>query len=144
MTTIKKYTKRYSELVQLPSFEERFNYLKLDGRVCEETFGPERYLNQLFYKSEEWKRVRDEVIARDCGCDLGIPGREIQGPIYIHHMNPIDVTDIEHSSDFLLNPEYLICVSRDTHNAIHYSDISLATANDYVERSPGDTTLWRK
>jgi hypothetical protein len=139
MTTIKKYTKRYSELVQLPSFEERFNYLKLDGRVCEETFGPERYLNQLFYKSEEWKRVRDEVIARDCGCDLGIPGREIQGPIYIHHMNPITANDIEESSIYLMNPEYLICVSHETHQAIHYGDANLLRKTEFYERQPGDT-----
>ena len=115
----------YSELIRLPTFEERFRYLKLDGLVGKDTFGFDRYLNQEFYRSKEWKEVRDFVIVRDNGCDLGMDGYEIVGRIYIHHMNPITVNDIVHSSDFLLNPDYLICVSHNTHNAVHYGDEDL-------------------
>ena len=113
--------KTYSELIALPTFEERFKYLQLKGSVGKETFGFDRYLNQNFYRSAEWKRVRDKVIIRDNGCDLGIEDRLIYGNVLIHHMNPINDKDIYNLTDILLNPEYLICVSHNTHNAIHYS-----------------------
>lgn len=114
--------KTYSELIQIPTFEERFEYLKLDGNVGEDTFGFDRWMNQIFYRSPEWKRIRDEVIIRDNGCDLAMPGHEIYGRILIHHMNPISVDDIERRTDLLLNPEYLISTVHRTHNAIHYGD----------------------
>lgn len=133
----------YSELMRLPTFEERFRYLKLDGLVGKDTFGFDRYLNQEFYRSKEWKEVRDFVIVRDNGCDLGMDGYEIVGRIYIHHMNPITVNDIVHSSDFLLNPDYLICVSHNTHNAVHYGDEDLLVTAP-VERRKNDTCPWRR
>lgn len=133
----------YSELVRLPTFEERFRYLKLDGLVGKDTFGFDRYLNQEFYRSKEWKEVRDFVIVRDNGCDLGMDGHEIVGRIYIHHMNPITVNDIVHSSDFLLNPDYLICVSHNTHNAVHYGDEDLLVTAP-VERRKNDTCPWKR
>ena len=132
----------YSELIRLPTFEERFRYLKLDGLVGKDTFGFDRYLNQEFYRSKEWKEVRDFVIVRDNGCDLGMGGYEIVGRIYIHHMNPITVNDIVHSSDFLLNPDFLICVSHNTHNAVHYGDEDLLVTAP-VERRKNDTCPWR-
>lgn len=135
--------RRYSELIQLPTFEERFNYLRLNGIVANETFGFDRYLNQRFYKSAEWKRVRQQIILRDRGCDLGISDREILGNIIIHHMNPISIEDIENNPEILFDPEYLICVSLDTHNAIHYGDESYTQRDIVVDRRPGDTTLWR-
>lgn len=131
----------YSELCKLPTFKERFNYLSLDGLVGQDTFGFERYLNQRFYRSKEWKQLRNKIIVRDNGCDLGIDGREIFGRVIIHHMNPVGVEDIENASEYLLNPEYLICVSHLTHNAIHYGDESIFP-EEFVERSPGDTKLW--
>lgn len=131
----------YRDLKQLPTFQERFEYLKLNGKVGEETFGFDRYFNQLFYRSKEWKDVRNYVIARDYGCDLAIFDREIFGKVLIHHMNPISLDDIWHSSDYLLNPEYLICVSKQTHDAIHYGDSSLLVLEPIV-RKPNDTTLW--
>lgn len=133
----------YSELIRLPTFEERFRYLKLDGLVGKDTFGFDRYLNQEFYRSKEWKEVRDFVIVRDNGCDLGVDGYEIVGRIYIHHMNPITVNDIVHSSDFLLNPDYLICVSHNTHNAVHYGDENLLVTAP-VERRKNDTCPWKR
>lgn len=135
----------YTELIQLPTFEERYNYLRLGGRVGEDTFGFDRYLNQLFYTSDEWRAIRDEVIIRDNGCDLGIPGRDIpEGiPILIHHMNPIAVRDILDRSNYLLNPEYLICTMKRTHDAIHYgNESSLLTIPP--ERSKYDTCPWRR
>lgn len=134
--------RRYSELKHMATFEERFNYLKLNGNVGTETFGFDRYLNQIFYSSPEWKKIRREVIIRDNGCDLGIVGYEIQGQILIHHMNPISKDDIINRSDILLNPEYLVCVSLNTHNAIHYSDESLLSLLP-KERSKNDTCPWR-
>ena len=131
----------YSELIQLPTLIERFDYLKLGGQVGKETFGWDRYLNQRFYRSQEWRRIRDWVIIRDNGCDLGVDGYEIYGKIYIHHMNPIEVSDIVDVSEYLLNPEFLICVSDNTHNAIHYGDESLLPI-DPVTRQPNDTRLW--
>ena len=135
--------RRYSELIQLSTFEERFHYLKLHGVVANETFGFDRYLNQRFYKSKEWKQIRDFVITRDNGCDLGCPEAPISGPIYIHHMNPMSLEDIENNPESLLDPEYLICVSFDTHNALHYSDDSVLHKYDFVDRRPGDTTPWK-
>lgn len=131
----------YSELIQLPTLIERFDYLKLGGIVGKETFGWDRHLNQRFYKSKEWRRIRDWVIIRDNGCDLGVDGYEIYGKIYIHHMNPIEVSDIVDVSEYLLNPEFLICVGDSTHNAIHYGDESLLPI-DPVTRRPNDTRLW--
>ena len=133
----------YSELIRLPTFEERFRYLKLDGLVGKDTFGFDRYLNQEFYRSKEWKEVRDFVIVRDNGCDLGMDGYEIVGRIYIHHMNPITVNDIVHSSDFLLNPDYLICVSHNTHNAVHYGDEDILVTAP-IERRKNDTCPWKR
>lgn len=135
--------RRYSKLIQLSTFEERFHYLKLHGVVANETFGSDRYLNQRFYKSAEWKQVRDFVITRDNGCDLGCPDAPIKGPIYIHHMNPMSLDDIENNPEMLLDPEYLICVSFDTHNALHYGDDSVLHKYDFVDRKPGDTTPWK-
>lgn len=131
----------YSELIQLPTFLERFYYLKLGGVVGKDTFGWDRYMNQRFYRSKEWQRIRDWVIIRDNGCDLGIPGREIASRLYIHHMNPIGKADLLNTTEYLMDPEYLICVSYDTHNAIHYGDETLLML-DPVVRQPGDTKLW--
>lgn len=134
----------YSELISLPTFEERYEYLRLDGIVCEETFGFDRYINQEFYqRSQEWKRIRDHVIIRDQACDLGIEGREIRGKIIVHHMNPITKEDILNRSDFLLNPEYLICTLKSTHDAIHYGDENLLIKGPIV-RTANDTCPWRK
>lgn len=133
----------YSELKKLETFKERFEYLQLNGAVAADTFGWDRYLNQFFYRSIEWRKVRNEVIIRDDGCDLGIEGRTINGKVYIHHMNPIRLDDIQNRTDFLLNPEYLITVSFETHNAIHYGDISLIPG-DPVVRTKNDTCPWRK
>lgn len=139
-----KNIKTYSELIKLPTFEERYEYLKIGGTVGEETFGFDRYLNQVFYKSKEWLTVRDYVIARDNGCDLGIPGREIRSnKIMVHHINPITKEDILYRSDILLNPEYLITTVKNTHDAIHYGDSSLLY-QDPVERSKNDTCPWKK
>lgn len=132
----------YSELIRLPTFLERFNYLKLNGRVGEETFGCHRYLNQVFYHSKEWRRIRDFVIVRDNGCDLGVSGYDIFGKILIHHMNPITADDIRNRSDYLLNPDYLICVSHMTHEAITYGDERLLVTEP-IERAPNDTSPWR-
>ena len=137
-TTIRSYSK----LIKLQTFEERFDYLKLDGVVGEDTFGFDRYLNQQFYRSREWKRIRDQVIIRDNGCDLGVDGYEIHGRVLIHHMNPISIDDIHTMSDFLMNPEYLICVTHRTHNAIHYGDESLIVTAP-IERSQNDPCPWR-
>lgn len=133
----------YSELIRFPTFEERFEYLKLGGRVGEDTFGFDRYLNQIFYRSQEWKRIRDQVIVRDNGCDLAAEGYDICGRILIHHMNPIGLRDIEERSDILLNPEYLICTTHNTHNAIHYGDNNLLVTGP-IERTPFDTCPWKR
>lgn len=133
----------YSELSSLQSFKERFDYLQLDVEVGKETFGFERYLNQKFYHSQEWRRVRDFVILRDNGCDLGIEGYDIFNRAVIHHMNPILTDDIIHCTDILLNPEYLITTTHDTHNAIHYGDESLLQ-KPLIERRPGDTCPWKR
>ena len=132
----------YSKLILLSTFEERYEYLQLKGFVGKDTFGFDRYLNQNFYRSPEWKRVRDFVIIRDNGCDLGIEDRTIHSKIIIHHMNPIGMDDIQNVSDFLLNPEYLICTTHQTHNAIHYGDENLLTRNP-IERRINDTCPWK-
>ena len=135
-------TRTYTELLKLETFEERYRYLRLGGIVGEETFGFDRFLNQTFYKSPEWKKVRDYVILRDNGCDLGIPGREIYGKVLIHHMNPIGAKDILNRTEYLLDPEYLITTVHDTHNAIHYGDESLLPQEPIV-RTKNDTCPWR-
>lgn len=132
----------YSELITLSTFEERFRYLQLGGKVGEETFGFDRYINQTFYRSQEWRSIRDYVITRDNGCDLGIEDREIAGRILIHHMNPISVEDILHRSEYLLDPEYLISTIKNTHDAIHYGDESLLILAP-TERRINDTCPWR-
>lgn len=132
----------YSELSKLKTFEERFRYLQLNGAVGQETFGFERYLNQRFYRSQKWKSVRDAVIIRDNGCDLGMEDRVIFGRVLIHHMNPISIDDICRQSELLLNPEYLVCVSHDTHNAIHYGDENLLITLP-IERTKNDTCPWK-
>ena len=134
--------KTYSELIMIPTFEERYEYLRIGGSVGEETFGFDRYLNQIFYKSKEWKAVRRFVIVRDNGCDLGMEGYEIYGKILIHHINPISKKDILERSDFLLNPEFLICTSKKTHDAIHYGDANLLPMEP-IERRPNDMCPWR-
>lgn len=135
--------KTYTELSRLPTFEERYRYLRLKGAVGQDTFGFDRYLNQIFYRSQRWKAVRDHVIVRDNGCDLGVEGYEIHGRIIIHHMNPITLKDIETESEFLMDPEYLITTVHNTHNAIHYGDEGLLITAP-IERSRYDTCPWRK
>lgn len=143
-----KIIRNYTELARLPTFEERFQYLKLNGRVGRETFGFDRVFNQRFYRSDEWKSIRDYVIVRDTGnqnacCDLGVPGYEIGERILIHHMNPITLDDITEISEFLLNPEYLITVSHATHNAIHYGGETKIYSQP-ADRHPNDTCPWKK
>jgi hypothetical protein len=133
----------YSELITLPTFEERYLYLKLDGEVGKETFGFDRWLNQVFYNSKEWKTFRGDIIVRDMGCDLGVEERPIGGRIYIHHIEPIKLDDILHRRlDVLMNPDNAISVSFETHNAIHYGDESLLLTVP-VERRPNDTCPWK-
>ena len=140
MTSIKTY----SELITIPTFEERYQYLRLDGEVGKETFGFDRWLNQVFYASKEWKDFRRHIISRDMGCDLGIPDRVIGGTIMIHHMNPISLDDILcRRIDVLMNPENSICVSLNTHNAIHYGDETLLIVSP-IERTKNDTCPWRR
>lgn len=138
-----KKIKTYTELAKLGTFRERFDYLSLKGTVAEETFGFDRYLNQKFYKSADWQRIRKQVILRDMGYDLGLHGYDIIGKIIVHHMNPIALRDLYNLTDFLLNPEFMICTSHNTHNAIHYGDESLLAADAPVERKPNDTCPWR-
>ena len=128
---------------RLKTFEERFNYLKIDGSVGEDTFGFDRYINQRFYRSVEWKRVRDQVIIRDNGCDLGDPDHPIHGRIIIHHLNPIRVEDFNDDPEYLLNPDYLVCTSHNTHNALHYGDENLLPKK-WEPRTPNDTCPWKK
>ena len=133
----------YSELTMLPSFIERYRYLRIAGTVGKETFGFDRYLNQLFYKSDEWLEIRDYVIDRDNGCDLGVDGFDIEGRILIHHMNPISKEDILRRSKFLLDPEYLITTVKNTHDAIHFGNEDLLYTG-IVERSPNDMCPWKR
>ena len=131
----------YSELVQLETFEERYEYLALRGQVGHETFGFDRWINQQFYTSTQWRNLRRDIIVRDEGCDLGVAGYDIHTRLIVHHMNPLTQGDIVHGTDHALNPEFLICTTHDTHNAIHYGDKSLL-AKPYEPRRPGDTKLW--
>lgn len=137
----------YSELIKFPDFASRFNYLRLSGAVGESTFGFDRYLNQQFYHSDEWKQVRRQIILRDTDgssvLDLGCNDRPIFGRIYIHHMNPLSIEDIQTKSIYLLDPEFLICCSKDTHDAIHYGDERILSRNIFVDRTPNDTCPWR-
>ena len=131
----------YSELIRLNTFEERYKYLALRGQVGDRTFGFDRYMNQMFYSSQEWRHVRHQVISRDLGCDLAFQRHEIHGRLYIHHMNPMTPADIKGGEGSILDPEYLITTTQRTHNAIHYGDESLL-AKPLVVRRPGDTKLW--
>lgn len=134
----------YSDLKELRTFEERFLYLKLNGIVGEETFGWDRILNQTFYSRYEWRKLRNDIITRDLGCDLGIEDRPIQGKIIIHHLNPITKDDIRLATKFLLDPEYLVCVSDNTHKAIHYGTDEFIRSNELIERKPNDTCPWKE
>lgn len=133
--------RNYYELIQFETFLERYNYLKLRGRVAEETFGYDRRLNQLLYRTSEWRRVRDKVIIRDNACDLGIRDREIFDMIVVHHINPITIEDVVEMRPQVFDPKFLITTTANTHRAIHYSDASILTL-DPIERKPGDTLLW--
>jgi hypothetical protein len=131
----------YHQLRRLDTFEERYDYLKLRGTIGVSTFGFDRWINQHFYKSREWKRARDYVIVRDNGCDLGILGYEIHSGLLVHHMNPISLDDVKHGEEWILDPNFLITTSLQTHNAIHYGDESLLPRGPIVRKS-GDTKLW--
>jgi len=131
----------YSELIQFDTFEERYRYLQIRGQVGCETFGHNRYINQQFYTSRDWRRTRRDVIVRDSGCDLGIAGREIHSGLIVHHMNPITQRDLEYGTSMALDPENLICTTLRTHNAIHFGDEDLLL-KEFVPRTPGDTKLW--
>lgn len=137
------HLRTYSELLTLSTYDERFNYLKLDGHVGAKTFGFDRYLNQDFYRSREWKRLRNDIFIRDLGCDLAFESRPIIGRYIVHHMNPITADDIIHGNDLLMNPEYLITVDPDTHNAIHYVMKNEQAPSAFVERRPNDMCPWR-
>ena len=133
----------YSELITIPTYEDRFHYLQLNGAVGKDTFGYDRYLNQILYNSKEWKRFRDEIIIRDNGCDLAFDGYDIHGRILVHHINPITVDDVVNRNPIVFDPENVICVTHNTHNAIHYGDESLLTTAP-VERTKHDTCPWKK
>jgi hypothetical protein len=135
-------TKSYSELITIPTFEERFEYLQLKGSVGKDTFGYDRYLNQVLYCSPEWKKLRNQIIIRDCGRDLACEGYEIYGRILIHHLNPITVDDVLDRSRKVFDPDNLICVTHNTHNAIHYGDASMLLTGPIV-RTKNDTCPWR-
>lgn len=137
-------SRRYSELIKIPTFEERFEYLKLDGRVAAETFGYSRYLNQVLYRSEIWKKCRRDIIIRDLGYDLGIEDRPIIGKILVHHMNPITLEEVERRDPSIFDPEYLITVSLDTHNAIHYGTDDFIAVSKIATREPNDTCPWKR
>ena len=132
----------YSELITLLTFEERLKYLMLAGRIGDDTFGFERYLNQILYHLPEWKDIRRKVIVRDEGCDLAIPDREIYGQIMVHHMNPITIEDVEEHNPDVFDPEFLITVSKTTHNAIQYGDEALLCPSEPIVRTKGDTCPW--
>lgn len=139
---MKTGTKSYKEMIKLKTFEERFNYLKLDGRVGKITYGVDRIFNQAFYHSKEWKDFRAKVIARDMGCDLGCEDREIFDKIIVHHINPMTMEQLEEGGDDLFDLDNFICCSHNTHEAIHYGDESLLPRTNFIERRPGDTKLW--
>jgi len=141
LSSIMTVIRRYSELIQFDSFYDRFEYLKLGAGVGDVTFGFDRWINQEFYHSKQWRDVRRLVIIRDNGYDLGVYGHEIQGSPLIHHINPISVPDFVDGADWILDPDFLISTSHDTHNAIHYGDRSLLRV-PFKERTPGDTKLW--
>lgn len=143
MTT--QQIRTYTELIQIPDYIERFKYLMLGGQVGKETFGWERYINQKFYRSEEWRSFRRDIIARDLGCDLADPAHEFAAGenVIIHHMNPINTGDIVYQTRYLMNPEYVICCRDRTHKAIHYGDESLILPYEYSPRKPNDTCPWR-
>lgn len=139
-----KMIKTYKELLKFKTFEERFNYLRLDGTVGKDTFGFDRFFNQIFYKSKDWLRIRDQIIIRDNGCDLGVEGYEIRGQRFvIHHLNPILLSDITERTDLLLNPDFLITTTHRTHNAIHYGDESILIKGP-IERRKNDTCPWKR
>lgn len=133
----------YSELITIPTYEDRFRYLQLKGAVGKDTFGYDRYLNQILYSSKEWKRFRDEIIIRDNGCDLAFEGYDIHGRILVHHINPITVDDVVNRNPIVFDPENVICVTHNTHNAIHYGDESLLITTP-IERMKHDTCPWKK
>lgn len=139
----KMSTKTYSEMMQLNSFEERLEYLRLNGCVGKDTFGFDRFINQKFYRSAEWKKIRNHILVRDNCCDLAVEGYDLTNNIIIHHMNPITEKDILMYTDYLTNPEYLVCVSHNTHNIIHYGDNQAVQRNSITIRTPNDTTPWR-
>ena len=136
------FKKTYTELIQLKTFKERYDYLRLGGAVGRDTFGYDRYLNQRFYQSPEWKQIRRDVIIRDEGRDLAMEGYELHGGIYVHHMNPVTIEDLANSAEWILDPEYLVCVSKQTHDAIHYGDASLLPQLP-KERTPNDMCPWK-
>ena len=136
-------TRTYTELVKIPDFMGRYEYLKLNGKIGEELFGYARYLNQVFYQSGRWKKVRRQVIIRDNGCDLGVEGHDIYGTIYVHHMNPINTKDIVNQTEYLMNPEYVISVRKKTHDAIHYGDETLIMEYMPIVRRPNDICPWK-
>ena len=132
----------YSELITIPTFEERFEYLQLKGLVGKDTFGYDRYLNQVLYRSPEWKRLRNQIIIRDAGCDLACDGYDVYGKVLIHHLNPITVEDVLARSRKVFDPDNLVCVSHNTHNAIHYGDVDLLVTGPII-RTKNDTCPWR-
>ena len=134
--------KTYSELITIPTFEERFEYLQLKGSVGKDTFGYDRHLNQVLYRSPEWKRLRNQIIIRDCGCDLACDGYDVYGKVLIHHLNPITVEDVLARSRKVFDPDNLVCVSHNTHNAIHYGDVDLLVTGPII-RTKNDTCPWR-
>lgn len=134
--------KTYSELITIPTFEERFEYLQLKGSVGKDTFGYDRHLNQVLYRSPEWKRLRNQIIIRDCGCDLACEGYDIHSKVLIHHLNPITVEDVLSRSRKVFDPDNLVCVSHSTHNAIHYGDVDLLVTGPII-RTKNDTCPWR-
>ena len=134
--------KTYSELITIPTFEERFEYLQLKGSVGKDTFGYDRYLNQVLYRSPEWKRLRNQIIIRDAGCDLACDGYDVYGKVLIHHLNPITVEDVLARSRKVFDPDNLVCVSHSTHNAIHYGDVDLLVTGPII-RTKNDTCPWR-
>jgi hypothetical protein len=135
--------RRYSRLKRLETFDDRFKYLRLQGSVGRSSFGFDRHINQAFYRSREWRDVRDFVIVRDDGCDLGVEGYEIHSELLVHHMNPMDADSIIHKEEWILDPEFLITTTHRTHNAIHFGD-EKQIPRKYVERRPGDTSLWER
>ena len=140
---MKQNLRTYQELIQIPTYIDRFRYLKIGNSVGEETFGFDRWMNQRFYNSREWRNLRNHIITRDNGCDMAFSDREIEGKIYIHHMNPIEKQDIYDMTDFVMNPMFLVCVAHTTHNAIHYGSEDLLDCDILVQRVPNDTCPWK-